>query len=115
MTDGAFGSGGDDTGLWVEGSSFSFMTGATPSGMGPVVTCNPCTPGTLLNLSSTVNISGWGAGNATIEGQTWSNVHYGGSLAFDAGSVAVPNVPPQPPGLEETQVIESPLSHQRFL
>ena len=29
-------------------------------------------------------------------------MYFGGSLTFNAGSVIIPNVPPQPPGLEET-------------
>ena len=100
---GFFGSGGDDTGLAVETADVNLSTGALPPSIGPVVTCEPCIPGTLLNLSATVTIQDWGAGNATFaDGRTFSNVYYSGSLVFNAGSVVVPDVPPQPPGLEET-------------
>jgi hypothetical protein len=104
IIDGFFGSGGDDTGFWALGSDFSLQTGALPRGMDPVVSCNPCTPGSQLNLSSAVTIANWGAGSATLDGQTWINVYYGGTLSFTADSVVVADVPPQPAGLEETVV-----------
>ena len=105
VTLGFFGSGGDDTGFFATGSDFSVSTGALPSGAEPVVTCSPCTPGTSLNLSSAVTIGDWGAGSATIDGQSWSTVYYSGALVFDAGSVIVPDVQPQPAGLEETAIV----------
>lgn len=96
IVSGGFGSGGDDTGLWVVGLNWSLATGALPSGTGPVVTCNPCTPGQTLDLSSSVTISNWGPGYAQLDdGRSFSTVYYGGSLAFNAGSVVIPNVPPQ--------------------
>lgn len=104
ITSGFFGSGGDDTGLWVVGSSFDLSTGARP-GADPVVTCEPCTPGTELNLSSTVSIRDWGPGHATVDGLTYGTVYYGGLLVFNAGSVTVPDVPPQPGGLDETVIV----------
>lgn len=107
VANGFFGSGGDDTGFWAEGSNFYIQTAALPRGMGPVVTCSPCTPGTKLNLSSTVTIGDWGPGSATVDGRTWRDVYYSGSLAFDAGSVVVPDVQPQPSGLEETAVVSA--------
>lgn len=106
VTSGFFGSGGDDTGFWVEGLGFYLQTGALPPATGPVVMCEPCTPGTSLNLSSNVTVGNWGAGTATIDGQFWSDVYYSGTLTFSAGSVVVPDVSPQPPGLDET-VVES--------
>ncbi|HET7696278.1 MAG TPA: PEP-CTERM sorting domain-containing protein [Vicinamibacterales bacterium] len=69
------------------------------------MTCSPCTPGTSLNLSSNVTIGNWGAGAATIDGQSWGTVYYTGSLQFAAGSVIVPDVQPQPPGLDETVIV----------
>ena len=102
---GFLGSGGDDTGFFAVGSGFSVGTGALPAGAGPVVTCDPCTPGTSVDLSSTVTIANWGAGSATIDGQTWTHVFYSGSLLFDAGSVIVPEVQPQPPGLDGTIIV----------
>jgi hypothetical protein len=104
---GFFGSGGDDTGFFAVGSGFSVSTGALPPGAGAVVTCSPCTPGTSLNLSSTVTIGDWGAGAATIDGQTWGTVYYTGSLSFDAGSVIIPEVQPQPPGLDGTIIVSA--------
>lgn len=105
---GFFGSGGDDTGFWAAGSNWGFATGALPSGAGPVVSCGPCTPGSALDLSSNVTIGGWGAGSARLEdGRTFDTVYYSGSLTFDAGTVTVPDVPPQPAGLEETVIVSA--------
>ena len=104
VTDGFFGSGGDDTGLWVVGSNFDLATGARP-GASPVVTCDPCTPGAEIDLSATVSIRDWGPGSATLDGRTYATVYYGGSLVFSAGSVIVPGVPPQPAGLDETAIV----------
>jgi hypothetical protein len=92
IVSGFFGSGGDDTGFWAVGSNVSLSTGAIALRMEPVVTCGACTPGTDLNLSATVTIRDWGPGSATLDGQTWSEVYYGGSLVFNAGSVVIPDV-----------------------
>jgi hypothetical protein len=102
---GFFGSGGDDTGLLIESPTLTFSTGALADRTDPVVVCNPCTPGSQLSLSANVTISDWGAGNAIVNGQTFSRVYYGGSLAFDAGSVIVPDVAPQPAGLDGTIIV----------
>jgi hypothetical protein len=102
ITAGALGSGGDDTGFWAVGPGFNLATGAMANRADPVVACDPCTPGTMLNLSSTVTILDWGPGFAELNEQTWPEVYYGGSLSFSAGSVIVPDVPPQPDGLDET-------------
>jgi hypothetical protein len=100
---GFFGSGGDDTGLSLMTADVNLSTGALPAGGIPVVTCEPCIPGTLLNLSATVAIRDWGPGNATFaDGRTFHSAYYGGSLVFNAGTVRVPDVAPQPPGLDET-------------
>ncbi len=104
ITDGFFGSGGDDTGFWALGSDFYLQTAALPAAMGPIVSCSPCTPGSEINLSATVTIQDWGPGSATLNGQT-ANVYYGGFLTFTAGSVVVPDVPPQPPGLDDTSIV----------
>src|SRR5687768_5854621 len=104
ITVGMFGSGGDDTGFWAAGSSFYVQTAARP-GADPVVTCQPCTPGTSLDLSSTVTIGDWGPGSATVDGQTYRDVYYSGSLTFTAGSVIVPDVQPQPDGLDYTTTV----------
>ena len=103
---GFLGTGGDDTGFWAEGPGFYFQTGAIfPFTGDPAVACNPCTPGTQLNLTSTVSVDGWQAGSARIDGQTFTNVYYSGLLSFYAGSVRIPDVPPQPEGLEETAIV----------
>ena len=102
---GFFGSGGDDTGFWAEGANFYFQTAALPQGTGPVVACSPCTPGSQISLSSVVTIGDWGAGSARLDGETFQNVYYAGTLAFGAGSVTVPDVPPQAAGLEETVIV----------
>ena len=102
---GSFLSGGDDTGLVVESPTLTFSTGAIALRSEPVVTCSPCTPGSQLNLSANVTINNWGAGNAIVNGQTFGSVYYGGTLMFNAGSVVVPNVPPQAPGLDGTTIV----------
>lgn len=100
------GSGEDDTGFWAEGPGFYFQTGAIfPFTGEPVVVCNPCAPGTPLSLSSTVTVDGWQAGSASLDGQTFTNVYFSGSLSFRAGSVLIPEVAPQPDGLEETVIV----------
>lgn len=102
---GFFGSGGDDTGLVIESSTLTFSTGAMANRDDPIVTCNPCTPGSALNLSANVTIGNWGAGAATLNGQTFGNVYYSGSLFFDAGTVLVPDVPPQSAGLDYPSIV----------
>jgi hypothetical protein len=111
ITDGFLGSGGDDTGFWFAGSDFYFQVGSFFALNGePIVACDPCTPGTQLNLSATMT-SGWSTGAANLNGPThpmaddegaWTEVYYSGSLTFIAGSVVIPDVPAQPAGLEET-------------
>ena len=102
---GSFLSGGDDTGLVVVSPTLTFSTGALALRSEPVVMCSPCTPGSQLNLSANVTISNWGAGNAIVNGQTFGSVYYAGALMFNAGSVIVPNVAPQPPGLDGTTIV----------
>lgn len=108
IVSGAFGSGGDDTGLWAVGSNWDFATGALPLGMSPVVVCDPCVPGTTLNLSSTVTVGDWGPGSARLpDGRSFGTVYYSGSLNFNAGSVVVPDVPPQPEGLDYPSIVSA--------
>jgi hypothetical protein len=75
--------GGDDTGFFLSGAGFEFG-----------VDCAPCTPGTALDLSATLPVSGWPAGRATVDGRTYDSVFFSGSLVLNAGSVIVPDMPP---------------------
>jgi hypothetical protein len=87
VTAGDFFSGNDDTGFNFGGTDFHFQV---TQPLDAVVSCTPCTPGTPINLSSTVAVSGWQAGTATIDGQTYDSVFFSGSLNFQAGSVIAP-------------------------
>ena len=87
VTTGDFFSGNDDTGFNFGGSDFHFQV---TQPLDAVVSCTPCTPGTPINLSSTVAVNGWQAGRATIDGQTYQSVFFSGSLNFQAGSVIAP-------------------------
>ena len=107
VTFGFLGSGGDDTGFVAVSPTLSFSTGAMANREDPVVVCNPCTPGSSLNLSANVTISNWGAGSATVNGQTYNNVFYSGSLFINGGSVIVPDVPPQPDGLDYNTIVQA--------
>ena len=88
VTAGDFFSGNDDTGFTFRGADFEFRVSQP---LDAVVSCTPCTPGTPINLSSTVLVSGWPAGTATIDGQTYESVFFSGSLNFQAGSVIAPS------------------------
>jgi hypothetical protein len=88
VTTGDFFSGNDDTGFNFGGVDFHFQVSQP---LAPVVSCTPCTPGTPIDLSSTVAVSGWPAGIATIDGRTYESVFFSGSLNFHAGSVIAPD------------------------
>ena len=60
----------------------------------PIVNCAPCTPGASLDLSTTLTVRDWAAGNATIDGQTYDSVFFSGAFDFDADSVIVPDMAP---------------------
>lgn len=95
VTSGTFSSGQEDTGFFPEGTNFSFNASY---GLDPVVQCGPCTPGTSLDLSSTVNVLDWQSNRpVTLDGQTYQSVFFRGTLDFDAGSVIVPDIPPDGP------------------
>jgi len=87
VTGGSFFSGNEDTGFTFVGTGFEFHV---TQALDPVVSCTPCTPGTSINLSSTVDVSGWPAGTATVDGQTYESVFFSGSFSFQAGSVIAP-------------------------
>jgi len=88
VTTGDFFSGNDDTGFNFGGVDFHFHV---TQPLDAVVSCTPCTPGTAINLSSTVAVTGWSAGTATIDGQTYQSVFFSGALNFQAGSVIAPS------------------------
>jgi PEP-CTERM motif len=88
VTTGQLFSGNDDTGFNFGGVDFQFQVTHT---LAALVSCTPCTPGTPIDLSSTVAVSGWPAGRATIDGQTFNSVFFSGSLNFQAGSVIAPD------------------------
>lgn len=80
-----------DTGFNLSGTDFSFMVSQW---LDPIVNCGPCTPGAVLDLSTTLAVRDWDAGRATLDGRTYESVYYDGSFSFDAGSVIVPDMPP---------------------
>ena len=80
-----------DTGFNLAGVNFSLMVSQW---LDPIVNCQPCVAGTSLDLSTTLAVSDWAAGRATIDGHTYDSVYFSGSLDFDAGSVIVPNMAP---------------------
>jgi len=88
VTTGDFFSGNDDTGFNLGGADFHFHV---TQPLDAVVSCTPCTPGTPIDLSATVAVSGWSAGTATIDGQTYDSVFFSGSLNFQAGMVIAPS------------------------
>lgn len=102
ITSGTFATGQEDTGFFVEGADF-VLRASWP--LDPVVQCGPCTPGTTLNLSSTVSVVDWPSPppGITFDGQAYASVFFRGTLNFDAGSVIVPDIPPGGP----TQILAS--------
>ena len=90
VTSGGIFSGGEDTGFNLSGTNFQFSVSQV---LEPVVACEPCLPGTALDLSSTVTVRDWPAGSATLDGRTYESVFFGGSFNIDAGSVIVPDRP----------------------
>ena len=83
--------GGDDTGFSLFGSGGEFMVS---HGLQPIVTCDPCVPGTPLDLSSTLVVQDWPAGRAVVDGVTYDSVYFSGTFNFDAGSVIIPDMAP---------------------
>lgn len=96
VTWGTFASGQEDTGFLLQGSDFDLRASW---GLDPVVQCGPCTPGSALNLSSTVAVTDWPSpvSGVTFNGHTYESVFFRGTLAFNAGSVIVPDIPPGGP------------------
>jgi hypothetical protein len=88
---GGVSSGGDDTGFSLFGPNVEFMVSHD---LEPIVTCNPCVPGTPLDLSSTLIVQDWPAGRAVVDGVTYESVYFSGTFNFDAGSVIIPDMPP---------------------
>jgi hypothetical protein len=80
-----------DTGFNLSGTDYSFMVSQW---LDPIVNCAPCTPGAVLDLSTTLAVRDWDAGRATVDGRTYDSVYYNGSFNFDTGSVIVPDMPP---------------------
>ena len=80
-----------DTGFNLAGTNYSFMASQV---LDPIVNCAPCTPGAVLDLSTTLVVRDWDAGRAEVDGRTYESVFYSGSFNFDAGSVIVPDMPP---------------------
>lgn len=91
VTAGGVHTGNYDTGFYLAGTNFELMVSQW---LDPIVNCEPCVPGTALDLSTTVTVGDWAAGRATVDGQTYESVFFSGSLDFDAGSVIVPDMPP---------------------
>lgn len=79
-----------ETGASFLGSGFA-LTNAEVDIIGEV--CSPCTPGRTLDLSTTIRLSAFPPGAATVDGRTYDEVFFGGTLDVDAGSVIVPDVP----------------------
>lgn len=85
------GTGESATGFGFLGTSFSI--GGLHVVVDPVETCGPCAPGTSLNLSSTVTMFPGPLGFAHIDGVVSTQpVDFVGTFAFNAGSIAVPDV-----------------------
>jgi hypothetical protein len=85
------GTGESATGFGFLGTSFSI--GGLHVMVDPVETCGPCVPGSTLNLSSTVTMFPGPLGFAHIDGVVSTQpVDFIGTFAFDAGSIAVPDV-----------------------
>ena len=80
-----------ETGASFFGSGFA-LTGAEVDILS-ADPCFPCTPGRTLDLSATIHLSAFPPGSATVDGSTYAEVFFGGTLDIDAGSVIVPDVP----------------------
>jgi hypothetical protein len=80
-----------ETGASFFGSGFA-LTGAEVDIISDQL-CWPCTPGRTLDLSTTIHLSAFPPGSATVDGRSYDEVFLGGSLDVDAGSVIVPDVP----------------------
>ena len=99
-----------DTGFNLAGSNFSFMVSQW---LDPIVNCQPCVAGASLDLSTTLAVTDWAAGRATIDGHTYETVYFDGSFDFDAGSVIVPNMAPGQSG-PDSQGLSRELTTFRF-
>ena len=80
-----------DTGFNLAGTNFSFMVSQW---LDPIVNCQPCVPGTAFDPSTTLTVADWDAGRATLNGQTYDPVYFGGAFDFDAVPLTVPDMPP---------------------
>jgi hypothetical protein len=80
-----------ETGAAFFGDGFA-LTGAEV-GIVPGDVCTPCTPGSTLDLDATITLNAFPPGTATVDGRTYDEVFFGGTLDVEAGSVIVPDVP----------------------
>ena len=79
------------TSFTLTGDGFSFVGGDEQGAAGPNSTCRPCVAGDIVSFNGL--FSGeytLGSGPATVNGVSYSNVNYAGTLAFQAGSVTFP-------------------------
>lgn len=79
------------TSFTLTGDGFSFVGGDEQGAAGPNSTCRPCVAGDIVNFNGL--FSGeytLGSGPATVNGVSYSKVYYGGTLAFQAGSITFP-------------------------
>lgn len=79
-----------ETGFTFAGNGFRF-NGEVSSR--PASACGPCMPGAAFDLSATMTPRLFPPGTATVDGRTYDAVFFSGTFNFDAGSVAVPEVP----------------------
>ena len=97
LTSGGASTGFDHFAINASGQNISITgnAGGEPGNL-TFATCtpSPCGPGSILNVGGVFNASqlniGFSTGTATINGVTFTNVLFGGSLTF-TGSVVLPN------------------------
>jgi hypothetical protein len=80
-----------ETGFRLTGEGFDFIGEVRPRLAG---SCGPCIPGSTINLSATMEPRLFPPSYAVVDGQQYDEIYFSGNLAFDAGWVEVPAVPP---------------------
>lgn len=80
-----------ETGAAFFGDGFALTSAEV--GILPGDVCSPCTPGSTFDLDATITLNAFPPGTATVDGRTYDEVFFGGTLDIEAGSVVVPDVP----------------------
>lgn len=97
ITSGVYSVHGSDPSFFdFAGNGFELHGDGTAEGVGPVMTCAVCSPGTTIDLGASITLPNTSfllfPSGAVIGRASYSNVFYSGNLLFTAPTVVAPQV-----------------------